>query len=210
MRAGVSRTVWSDMRRHGNPSRRTLEKLLAVAGSSLAEFEALRIGPHAIGPGTSHAALGDVGRPWGHAPLPSLPLFSSRVGGTWDAPEGRVDLTEIVREPRSELLPRPSSLALDHEAFALTIVTNSMWPRFSEGRRVAVSPQSKVAPGDDVVVKPRALSGSTTGEFDSVLIMHLTDRTRSGLRLRQFQPDFTISIRLEHVAAIMRVAGELF
>ena len=39
VKAGVSRTVWSDMRRHGNPSRRTLEKLLAAAGSSLAEFE---------------------------------------------------------------------------------------------------------------------------------------------------------------------------
>ena len=40
VRAGVSRTVWADMRRHGNPSRRTLEKLLGAVGSSLAEFEA--------------------------------------------------------------------------------------------------------------------------------------------------------------------------
>ena len=32
------------MRRHGNPSRRKLEKLLSAAGSPLAEFEALRIG----------------------------------------------------------------------------------------------------------------------------------------------------------------------
>ena len=38
VKAGVSRSVWSDMRRHGNPSRRTLQKLLAAAGSSLAEF----------------------------------------------------------------------------------------------------------------------------------------------------------------------------
>ena len=44
VRAGVSRTVWTDMRRHGNPSRRTLEKLLTAAGSSLAEFEAPRVG----------------------------------------------------------------------------------------------------------------------------------------------------------------------
>jgi hypothetical protein len=44
VKAGVSRTVWADMRRHGNPSRRTLEKLLAAASSSLAEFEALRLG----------------------------------------------------------------------------------------------------------------------------------------------------------------------
>ena len=44
VQAGVSRTIWADLRRHGNPSRRTLEKLLAAAGSSLAEFEALRVG----------------------------------------------------------------------------------------------------------------------------------------------------------------------
>ena len=44
VRAGVTRTVWTDMRRHGYPSRRTLERLLAAAGSSLAEFEALRDG----------------------------------------------------------------------------------------------------------------------------------------------------------------------
>ena len=44
MKAGVSRTVWSDMRRHGNPSRRTLEKLLGAAGSSLAIARPLTVG----------------------------------------------------------------------------------------------------------------------------------------------------------------------
>ncbi|HMI40952.1 MAG TPA: hypothetical protein VK485_06960, partial [Sphingomicrobium sp.] len=44
VKAGVSRSVWADMRRHGNPSRRILAKLLVAAGSSLAEFEALQIG----------------------------------------------------------------------------------------------------------------------------------------------------------------------
>ena len=60
VKAGVSRTVWSDMRRHGNPSRRTLEKLLAAAGSSLAEFEALRIGDHTRSV-PDGASLGDDG-----------------------------------------------------------------------------------------------------------------------------------------------------
>ena len=41
VKAGVSRNFWNDLRRHGNPSRRILEKLLAAADSSLAEFEAL-------------------------------------------------------------------------------------------------------------------------------------------------------------------------
>ena len=44
VKAGISRNFWNDLRRHGNPSRRTLEKLLSAADSSLAEFEALRVG----------------------------------------------------------------------------------------------------------------------------------------------------------------------
>ena len=59
--AGVSRTVWTDIRRHANPSRRTLEKLLAAAGSSLAEFEALRIGvPPPLLHEDPNFALGDA------------------------------------------------------------------------------------------------------------------------------------------------------
>ena len=50
VKAGVSRNFWNDLKRHGNPSRRTLEKLLAAADSSLAEFEALRSNhPKALG-----------------------------------------------------------------------------------------------------------------------------------------------------------------
>ncbi|HEX6218936.1 MAG TPA: hypothetical protein VFZ35_06645, partial [Sphingomicrobium sp.] len=59
VRAGVSRTVWTDMRRHGNPSRRTLEKLLAAAGSSLAEFEALRVGEAGAHPGDPAGSVTD-------------------------------------------------------------------------------------------------------------------------------------------------------
>src|SRR3954467_13586755 len=71
LRAGVSRTVWSDMRRHGNPSRRTLEKLLVAAGSSLAELEAPRISPGSR-PGAQAAGsvLGDSrASGWRDAPL---------------------------------------------------------------------------------------------------------------------------------------------
>src|SRR3954469_17743583 len=71
IKAGVSRTVWADMRRHGNPSRRTLEKLLTAADSSLAEFEALRLGPEA--PRVPDGRAGAVGDPrwtWAPAPLP--------------------------------------------------------------------------------------------------------------------------------------------
>ena len=31
VKAGISRAFWNDLKRHGNPSRRTLEKLLSAA-----------------------------------------------------------------------------------------------------------------------------------------------------------------------------------
>ena len=210
VKAGVSRTVWTDMRRHGNPSRRTLEKLLAVAGSSLAEFEALRLGPEAKQPFTVSVTsrLGDVRPGWIPAPLPPLPLIASVVVGEW--PEAaKVELFEL--RPRELLgrLQRPLSLAEDSEAFALTIVGDSMWPRFRRGSRVAVSPRSPAAVGDDVVVRLRPSEGHEHEESERVLIMQLAKQTRAGFDLRQFNPDMTVHIENDDVDRILKIAGEL-
>src|SRR5688572_27768560 len=97
--AGVSRSVWSDMRRHGNPSRRTLAKLLAVAGSSLAEFEALRVGE---GPKTGVLAsklegVSDARAPgWRPPPQPPVPLAATAMGGEWGDRSRHIEMTEIA------------------------------------------------------------------------------------------------------------------
>src|SRR3954465_15630723 len=84
IRASVSRTVWTDMRRHGNPSRRTLEKLLAAASSSLAEFEALRLGPPASVSGAVPGSFEDKRAwDWNPARLPGLPLLATQLAGEW-------------------------------------------------------------------------------------------------------------------------------
>lgn len=206
VRAGVSRTVWADMKRHGNPSRRTLEKLLGAAGSSLAEFEALRIGAD---PGASAAGSG-VGearrRGWTPAPRQPLPLLLSSLAGEWGDPEDGVELMEVRSEEIIDRLPRPESLAGDDSAYALTIVGDSMWPRFRPGRRVAVSPRAPVAIGDDVVVR---LRGSREGESDLVLLKELVKRTADGLELRQFKPDRKFKVDSAEVSSIHKVVGEL-
>jgi hypothetical protein len=205
--AGVSRTVWTDMRRHGNPSRRTLEKLLAAAGSSLAEFEALRIGDQfhvseaglAAGVGEAHR------REWAGAPLPPLPLVLSRIGAELRRGTG-IEMMEIRIHDRLDLLPRPQSLAGDAEAFAVTIVGDSMWPRFRTGRRVAVSPRSAVAIGDDVLVRLRGPEGAVA---ERMLLKELVRRTGDRIELRQFNPDTTFSLGTAEIDAIYKVAGEL-
>ena len=201
VKAGVSRTVWADMRRHGNPSRRTLEKLLSVVGSSLAEFEALRLGSDPNP--TPAAGLRDPsGRTWTPASLPPLPLIASNLAGEWS---GQLEMSGIRRDELLDRVPRPIALAGDPDAYAVTIVGDSMWPRFRPGRRIAVSPRSPVAIGDDVLVVLR----SDTPEAPPVLIKELVRRTSDFLELRQFNPDVSAQVAADDIESIHKVVGEL-
>ena len=211
-KAGVSRTVWADMRRHGNPSRRTLEKLLTAAGSSLAEFEALRVGSvHAPDPMTAGGVGDRRASPWGGAQLPPLPLVATAILGEWGRPEASIELTELRTGEIVERVGRPPSLANDPGAYAVTIVGDAMWPRFRPGRRVAVSPKAPVAIGDDVIVKLKAGDGIEPGGPGAVavLVKELVRRNSSGVELRQFNPDLTFEVPAAAIASIEKVVGEL-
>ena len=204
VKAGVSRTVWADMRRHGNPSRRTLDKLLSAAGSSLAEFEALRVGGT---PSREAATIGLSDRraqAWGRAQLPPLPLIVTAMAGQWGNSESKIELTELRTGELVDRVARPASLANDAGAYAITIVGDSMWPRYRPGRRVAVSPKSPAAIGDDVVVKLRG-----DGEVIPVLIKELVRSDNGTIELRQFNPDVTFSVVADDIVAIEKVLGEL-
>jgi len=206
VQAGVSRTVWADMRRHGNPSRRTLEKLLAVANSSLAEFEALRLGRDLKSSGAV-AGVGASRWEWrAAAPLP-LRLIASRLAGEWG--ESRFELTAIRPEELIERVHRPPSLASDPDAFALTVVGDAMWPRFRAGTRIAVSPRAPVAMGDDVLVRLRPGTANDQIEDEFVLIKQLTRQAAVWIELRQFKPDVTMQVGREVVATIQKIVGEL-
>lgn len=213
VKAGVSRSVWADMRRHGNPSRRTLAKLLAAAGSSLAEFEALQIAedsrPRA--PMSEMPGVGDPRAPsWRPAPTASLPLLSTTMSGEYGERQRQVEMTEINSSAIVERLRRPDSLAEDRDAYAVTIVGDSMWPRFRPGRRIIVSPKAPVAIGDDVVVRLRdAEEGKGHGAVQA-LIKELVRRTAGFIELRQFNPDISFRVEADEIAAIHKVAGEVF
>ena len=208
VKAGVSRTVWSDIRRHGNPSRRTLERLLTAASSSLAEFEALRLGPGPRGSVTTlpDDRLGDGGSSWTPRALAPLPLIASSLAGEWAEGAGEVELTEIDPSQILQRLHRPASLAQDPDAFAMTIVGTSMWPRFRSGSRVALSPRAPVAIGDEVLVRLRDCNEQGPWR---VLIMNLVKRNAAGFELRQFNPDRTIQVDSAKVEAVLKIVGEL-
>jgi len=206
VKAGVNRTVWADMRRHGNPSRKTLEKLLVAAESSLAEFEALRIG----GSEANRTMLAGEGvgesrkRAWAPQSLPPLPLRECALAGEWGESGSGIEMME-VRSTELDRLPRPQSLAGDADAYAITMVGDSMWPRFRPGRRVAVSPHAPVAIGDDVLVRLRG--GVGPGQL--VLLKELVRRSAGFLELRQFNPGTTFRVDANEIEAIQKVAGEV-
>lgn len=203
VQAGVSRTVWADMRRHGNPSRRTLEKLLAVVGSSLAEFEALRIRDESRSVTTIAGKLEEGRAPsWTPVRLPSLPLIAANLSGEWVASGSGIQLIELRPDNLVDRLQRPNSLAGDASAYAITIVGDSMWPRFRPGRRVAISPAAPIAIGDDVLL---SLSGGRGG-----LIGELVRRTNERVELRQFNPDTTFAVSAVEIEALHKIVGELF
>jgi SOS-response transcriptional repressor LexA len=209
MKAGVSRTVWADMRRHGNPSRRTLEKLLTAAGSSLAEFEALRISGPSADEGPSAGIVGDRrASPWRAPQGPSLPLIATTMAGEWGEPHSRIELTELRTDEIVDRISRPLSLANDEGAYAITMVGDSMWPRFRPGRRLAVSPMAPVAIGDDVVVKLNE-SRDRPGSAVRALIKELVRKGGSTVELRQFNPDLTFEVPAAAIASIEKVLGEL-
>lgn len=207
MKAGVSRTVWADMRRHGNPSRRTLEKLLAAAGSSLAEFEALRIGGVSAVDPVAGGLAERTPFAWRAPQPPPLPLIAAGMAGEWGERGSMIELTELRPAEVVDRLPRPLSLANDASAYAITVVGDSMWPRFRPGRRVAVSPKAAVSIGDDVVVKLAGVDHSD-GRLP-VLVKELVRRSAAGVELRQFNPDLTFRVPAEEVGSIERVLGEL-
>lgn len=204
--AGVNRTVWADMRRHGNPSRRTLEKLLVAAGSSLAEFEALRVGSASLPSASSVDSVRDRRNPWGSKAADPLPLVETSLAGEWDRNGQTLEMVEIHAPSPGKRLNRPQALAFDAKAFAMVISGNSMEPRFRRGRAVAVSPSSPVVEGDDVLVRLRP--GRDPARQCAVL-GRLVSRTSEQLLLRRHTPatDFTIPAR--DIERIEKIAGEL-
>jgi hypothetical protein len=205
VKAGVSRTVWTDMRRHGNPSRRTLEKLLVAAGSSLAEFEALRIGEAPRSADGPAGMVGDVGsNGWRGAALPPVPLLYSSLGGQWSGEDGSAELILVDFDEVRDQVARPASLASDRNAYAVTMVGDSMWPRFRPGRRLLVSPAAPISPGDDVLVR---LAGEGGG-VARVLINEFVGQSASGVELRQFNPNATFKVEASAIGAIHKVIGE--
>lgn len=225
VKAGVGRSMFTEIRRHGNPTAETLQKLLDVIGVSLSDLYKHVPGSDAnplVSTEVKAAGMSahDVERAW-HGPQPQkpVPLLGTAFGGEWS--EG-VELTELHLTDVLDYLVRPEAVARDNEAYAVEIVGDSMVPRYEPGERVFVSPRAAVRPGDDVIVQLKgALSGNNGEDRDhlpdpdfaarvtTVLIKRLVRQTAKTVELQQFNPPLTFEVPANRVAAIHRVRVRL-
>ena len=215
MKAGVGRSIFTEIRRHGNPTSETIDKLLAAIDLPRSGFEARRAGTvgnvadTGMTDAQAQAAMGDP-----LARLASLPLVGSAIGGAFETEE-HVELTELDMSEVLEHLPRPDRLAGDRRAYALTIVGDSMAPRFEPGEIALVSPRQPVGIGDDVILQLRSEATGSHPDPDHanrvtmVLIKRLVRRSAREVTLRQFNPETEFTVPLERVAAIHKVVGRV-
>jgi SOS-response transcriptional repressor LexA len=148
---------------------------------------------------------------FGDGSLTPVPVVGSAEGSEYQGVNSQIEMTELDMGEILDHVRRPQSLKGDAGAYAVTIVGDSMYPRFRPGRRVIVSPRAPVVVGDDVIVQ---LVGEENdfGErrVVRVLIKELVRRSGSFVELRQFNPDITFKVERSDIAAIHKVAGELF
>ena len=205
-RAGVSRSFFTDVRGGTNPRTDTLEKVVSVAGYTLAQFYDLD-GARTVAP--PKPDLVD--------PLPfrgvndplDIPLLGTAQGSDLEIGEdGSVvfvermdlDLANVV-----EYLRRPPSLAGRDDVYAITVIGNSCAPRYEDGDPAYVEGRRQPSPGDYVVVQLKQVAADEEERLHIALFKQLVRRTSAFVELRQSNPDLTFQVPLSEVHAIHRV-----
>jgi SOS-response transcriptional repressor LexA len=160
------------------------------------------------------SAFGD--RPFeekfGESPLPAIPLVGSAIGMKSFDPERDIELTELDTSEVLDRVARPTSLAGDGAAYALTVIGDSMSPKFDPGTRIIVSPKAPVHIRDYVVVQMKGPDPEDQYEerVTTVLIKRLVRRSATFIELQQFNPDVTFRVGTDRIAATHKVIGEVY
>jgi phage repressor protein C with HTH and peptisase S24 domain len=155
---------------------------------------------------------GAIEEMFGNIDLPRIPLVGSVIGMRSFDPERDIELTELDMAEVLDTVRRPDSLARDERAYALTVIGDSMAPKYDPGTRVIVSPKATVSVNDYVVVQLKGEDPEDQYEerITSVLIKRLVRRSASFAELRQFNPDITFRVERDRIAAIHKVIGEVY
>jgi len=205
--AGVNRTFFNNLRKRGRARSDTIERLLDAIGVSPAQFYAMD-GPSPT-PAARESEVRSQQLPFrSETEKRDIPLIGTGMGADYEINvDGEMifsEVTDLFLGEEPDHVRRPRALEGRSEVYALTVVGESMHPRYDPGDPVYVDPKATARIGDDVVVYLRR--GEDDGErIYSVLIKRL-DRSTSGfVELHQFKPAVTFTVSRSDIAKIHRI-----
>lgn len=147
------------------------------------------------------ATVADVQRPFGgFAPQAKpVPLLGSAMGGEYGDLDEHVELTELHLGEVLDWLKRDPDLENDPDAYALTVIGDSMSPLFEPGTTVKVGPRHPAVIGDNVVIQLRG-NGEDEDRITMVLIKRLVKRSTTYVELQQYNPAVTFRVPISKIA----------
>lgn len=182
-----------DMRRGRMPS---AERLQALADTLSTTVDFL------LGHSTSSVRPGED-PPAGIDRLPyDVPVYGTALGADLEVEDGgtvtRVERTIIEMTDVIDHALRHPGIAGDMNAYCLTVVGNSMSPRWDDGDPIYVSTKRQAGLGDYVVLQIR--DGSE--EVICALVKRLVGRMADAYELEQFNPPIRFRVEKSMVARI--------
>jgi len=187
-----------DMKRGRMPSGDRIQALAVTLGTSV-EF---LLGQTASSVSAEEA---DASPSLDRLPM-DVPVYGTALGADLQIQDGDevfevertiIELTDVIDRVR-----RLPGIAGDRDAYVLTVVGNSMAPRYDDGDPIYISTRRQAAIGDYVVVQIRDQSSD---EVVSALVKRLVGRTATHFELEQFSPPMRFHIERTRVARIHRV-----
>lgn len=202
-RAGVSRSFFTDVRNGTVPKTSTLEKVVKEAGLTLAQFYDLD-GARAVAPITESRPAPELPFRGRGEPM-DVPLVGTAQGSDLEILEDGsvrfIERMDLSIEAPVDYVRRPPALANRRDVYMITVIGNSVAPRYADGDPAYIDPKRQPQRGDYVVVQLR-------GEDDGpriALFKEFVRRTSTYIELAQSQPETSFQVPLQDVLAIHRV-----
>lgn len=206
-KAGVSRMALTDIKRRGNASHDTVEKLLAAIGATFAEFDAgERKTDRDPAPQAERApflAFRGPDRPR-DVPIVGTALCADLKfeddGSLVDIEAMEMHFDDVIDHAR-----RPLTLENRRDIYALYFRGVSMAPRYEPGELGYVDPRRPPVSGDYVVAQLRGPDGEDGERIVTVIAKRLVRQTAGYYEFEQFNPALLFKVERGRVAHLHRI-----
>jgi hypothetical protein len=210
--AGLNRNVFNDIRRNGNASRTTIQKLLGVVGVDVADFERQLSGAGAGGIGASvvtEAAPDPYLAFRGHDRPRDVPVLGTPSCGDFtvsvDGQEKHVETIDMDLDEVIEYVRRPIALDGRKDVYAIYPNGFSMIPKFEPGELQYVESRKPPSIGDYVVVQLKGPDDQAGERVITALLKRLVKQGPDWVELEQFNPPLTFRVERRRIWRIHRI-----